>query len=90
MEPDRPGATGTVGPGVTACVSNLTLAFSWMNRLIDDFGVNAGFERACHRIRQIAFGASRLQSGKIQLYLQVIGVAFTLLVLFLAWGVARP
>jgi NADH-quinone oxidoreductase subunit L len=62
------------------------LGLSTVNRAIDDFVINLGFDQSC---RGVGIGGklmSRLQNGRIQSYLRVVGIALAVLVLFLIWG----
>ena len=72
--------------GAVQLVSYIVLGFSWLNRFIDEYVVNLGFDLGCGRLRRGGKFMSRLQDGKVQNYLSVIGVALTLLVLLLLWG----
>jgi NADH-quinone oxidoreductase subunit L len=71
---------------VVALVSYLTIGLGWVNDAIDRLVINLGFDQSCEGV---SFGGklmSRLQSGRVQTYLRVIGVALAALVLFLVWG----
>lgn len=72
--------------GAVALVSYATLAFSWASRAMDEFGINVGFDKVCGGLRRDGDWLSRLQSGRVQNYLRVIGVALVLLVVLLIWG----
>ena len=72
--------------GAVLMASLLVLGLSWMNRLVDDFVVNLGFDEGCRSIRRSGGFTGRLQDGQIQNYLRVIGVALTMLLLLLTWG----
>jgi NADH-quinone oxidoreductase subunit L len=48
--------------------------------------VNSGFDEGCRRITEGGGLMSRLQNGRIQSYLKVIGIALAVLILFLIWG----
>ncbi|HWQ91091.1 MAG TPA: NADH-quinone oxidoreductase subunit L [Clostridia bacterium] len=67
-------------------VSLLTLGFSWINRLLDEYVVNAGFDRTCRQLAASGKRLSRTQTGQVQSYLRVIGAALVVLVLLLLWG----
>jgi NADH-quinone oxidoreductase subunit L len=72
--------------GVVQLVSYAILGLSWLNRVVDEYVVNLGFDEGC---RQATLGGrllSRLQDGRVQTYLRVIGIALTALVLVLIWG----
>ena len=70
---------------VTA-ISYCVLGLSWVNRLIDEYVVNLGFDEACQRLRRGGGFLSRLQDGQVQHYLRVLGLALTVLLLLLTWG----
>ena len=72
--------------GAVLIVQYLTLAFSWLYRLTDEYFVNLGFDVSCDSIRESGGGLSKLHSGRVQNYLRIIGVALVLLILFLIWG----
>ena len=67
-------------------VSYLVLGLSWVNRVLDEYVVNLGFDEGCRRLARGGRLMSRLQNGRVQNYLRVIGVALVVLVLFLIWG----
>ncbi len=75
--------------GAVQLVSYLILALSWVNRLIDEYVVNLGFDEGCHGVRGGGKLMSRLQDGRVQNYLRVLGIALVVLVLMLDLGVAR-
>ena len=72
--------------GAVQMFSLLAVGFGWLNRVLDDHVVNAGFDEGCRRLSRGGTLMSRLQSGRVQNYLRVIGVALTALALFLIWG----
>lgn len=72
--------------GAVKLVSLVTLVFAWVNRAIDEFVINIGFDQGCERVSKGGSILSRLQDGQVQNYLRVIGVALVVLVLFLIWG----
>jgi NADH-quinone oxidoreductase subunit L len=48
--------------------------------------INLGFDKGC---RSVGLGGklmSRLQNGRVQSYLRIIGISLAVLVLFLIWG----
>jgi NADH-quinone oxidoreductase subunit L len=75
--------------GVVAALSYLALGLSWLNRLIDEYGVNLGFDKSCEGLRGGGGRLSKLQSGQVHHYLRSLGVALTVLVLLLMWGCAK-
>jgi NADH-quinone oxidoreductase subunit L len=72
--------------GAVQLVSYAIIGLSWVNRVFDEKVVNLGFDEGCHRLSQGGGLLSRLQDGRVQNYLRVIGVALTALLLFLIWG----
>ncbi|MBI4660825.1 MAG: hypothetical protein HY735_18470 [Verrucomicrobia bacterium] len=72
--------------GVVRGVSYLVLGFSWISRFIDEYLVNLGFDKGCDGIRGGGKLAAAWQTGQVQPYLRVIGLALAALVLLLSWG----
>jgi NADH-quinone oxidoreductase subunit L len=72
--------------GAVQLCSYLVLGLSALNRAIDDYVVNLGFDEGCRGIGLGGKLMSRLQNGRVQNYLRVIGIALAVLVLFLIWG----
>ena len=72
--------------GAVALVSYAILGLAWVNRAFDELVINLGFDQGCERVAIGGKLMSRLQDGRVQNYLRVIGVALVLLVLFLIWG----
>lgn len=75
-----------VWASVVLLASYAVIALSWLNRLLDEYVVNLGFDGGCRGLREGGTCFSRLQSGRIQSYLRVIGVGLAVLVLLLMWG----
>ena len=75
--------------GAVALVSYVMLGLSWASRAFDEFVINLGFDQGCERVSKGGSLLSRLQGGRVQIYLRVIGVALVVLVLFLIWGGAK-
>ena len=72
--------------GAVALVSLLVVGLAWLNHLLDEHVVNSGFDEGCRRLTKGGTLMSRLQCGRVQRYLRLIGVALTILVLVLIWG----
>ena len=72
--------------GAVALTSYATLALAWLNRAFDEFVINLGFDQGCDRVAKGGSVLSRLQDGRVQNYLRIIGVTLVVLVLFLIWG----
>jgi NADH-quinone oxidoreductase subunit L len=75
--------------GAVRAVSYLVLGLSWVARSTDTYVVNRGFDEGCNSARDGGRLLSRLQDGRTQNYLRVVGVAFAVLVVFLVWGGSR-
>jgi len=71
--------------GAVLVVSYLMLGFAKLYKLTDDWVVNFGFDTGCESLRASGGGLSKLQTGRVQTYLRVIGVALVVLVLILIW-----
>ena len=72
--------------GAVQLVSLLVVGLAWLNHLLDAYVVNSGFDEGCRRVLKGGALMSRLQCGRIQRYLRLIGVALVVLVLALIWG----
>jgi NADH-quinone oxidoreductase subunit L len=72
--------------GVVQLLSLLLVGLAWVNHLLDEYVVNSGFDEGCRGLTKGGRLMSRLQGGRVQAYLRFIGVALTVLVLFLIWG----
>jgi NADH-quinone oxidoreductase subunit L len=76
----------TIWTGAVSAVSLVVLGCSWLNRFFDEFVINLGFSGSCCGLAEGGGWLARLQTGRVQSYLRVLGVAFVVLVLFLIWG----
>ncbi len=72
--------------GAVQLLAYAVVGLSWVDRFFDEYVVNLGFDESCRRLTQGGSFMSRLQDGRVQNYLRVIGIALTVLVLFLIWG----
>lgn len=72
--------------GVVQSVSHLVLGFAWLDNAIDTRVVNAGFDEGCQGVSRGGRFLSRLQDGRVQNYLRMIGLALIALAVFLLWG----
>jgi NADH-quinone oxidoreductase subunit L len=72
--------------GAVQLVSRSTIGLSRLNRWLDTNVVNSGFDAGCQGAASGARILSHLQSGRVQNYLRVLGVALVAFVLFLIWG----
>ncbi len=65
----------------------LAIGFGWVSRVIDNFGIDLGFDQTCRTLRMGAAGARKVQGGQVQNYIQSIAVTLLLLVVVLMmWG----
>jgi NADH-quinone oxidoreductase subunit L len=62
------------------------LGVSWLSRLVDEYAVNLGFDRGCAYVREGGVRLAGWQNGRVQAYLRVLGMAFVVMLLMLAWG----
>jgi hypothetical protein len=67
-------------------VSIVVLALAWMDRLIDEFLINLGFNEGSETVRRSARYLSFFQNGQVQRYLRVLGLSISLLAFFFLWG----
>jgi NADH-quinone oxidoreductase subunit L len=72
--------------GLVTAATYVVLGISWVNRLLDEYVVNFGFDRGCDGLRKSGVRLGGLQTGRAQDYLRGLGLAFVVLVLLLAWG----
>jgi NADH-quinone oxidoreductase subunit L len=72
--------------GAVELVTYLVLGLSMLDRSLDVLVVNRGFDQGCRSVTRGGQILSRLQNGRTQSYLRVVGIAFAALVLFLLWG----
>jgi NADH-quinone oxidoreductase subunit L len=74
--------------GAVNAVSGLTVLCALFNRAMDELGINGGFDFGCEGLRGAGGFLSWAQNGRVQRYLRIVGLAFSLLVLALIWGIA--
>ena len=72
--------------GVVQAVAWMVTGFAWIDSSLDVYVVNTGFDEGCEGFVQGGRLMSRLQSGRVQNYLRVLGIALIAFVLFLFWG----
>jgi NADH-quinone oxidoreductase subunit L len=75
--------------GAVQSVSYFVLGLSWLARSADTYVVNPGFDEGCHTVTAGGKLLARLQNGRTQNYLRLVGVAFAVLVVFLIWSGVR-
>jgi NADH-quinone oxidoreductase subunit L len=71
--------------GAVNALSAFTLLCARLNRSLDDLGLNVCFDFGCDGLRGTGGLLSCLQNGRVQRYLRIVGLAFSLLVLALLW-----
>jgi NADH-quinone oxidoreductase subunit L len=72
--------------GAVLLFAYTVLGLCWLNRFFDEYFVNRGFDESCGGVRAGGGWMSRLQNGRVQNYLRVIGLGLIALVLMLIWG----
>src|ERR1041385_7089400 len=72
--------------GLIWALSYIVIGLSWASRIFDEKVVNSGFDQGCKGVAKGGGLMSRLQDGRVQDYLRVIGVALTVLALLAIWG----
>ena len=75
--------------GAVWAVSYLVLGLSWVARSGDTHVVNPCFDEGCYTVMVGGKILGRLQNGRTQNYLRLVGVAFVVLVVLLIWSAAR-
>ena len=73
--------------GAVMAVSYLFVGLSWLDRVLDEYVINLGFDQACAGLRRDGGWLSLIQNGQVQRYLAVLGLAVATLVLLLLWGI---
>ena len=71
---------------IVQAVAYAVIGASWVNRVLDEYVVNGGFDQGCRGLAEGGGLMSRLQNGRVQRYLRMIALAMAALVLFLLWG----
>jgi NADH-quinone oxidoreductase subunit L len=72
--------------GLVQLVSYLIVGLSWVNHFFDYYVMNGGFDEGCKGVSAGGSLLSRLQNGRVQNYLRIIGIALAALALLLIWG----
>ena len=75
-----------VWSGGVMLLSYLVVGLAWVSRVFDEKVVDSGFDQGCNGVTLGGRLMSRLQNGRVQNYLRVIGVALTILALLVIWG----
>jgi NADH-quinone oxidoreductase subunit L len=72
--------------GIPLVVANLTKGLGWIDFSLDRWVVNKGFDGGCNSVADGGRLLARLQDGRIQHYLRLLGAAVAALALFLLLG----
>jgi NADH-quinone oxidoreductase subunit L len=75
-----------VWSGIPTAVSALTKGLGWIDFSLDRWVVNKGFDEGCNSVADGGRLLARLQDGRIQNYLRLLGAAVAALALFLLLG----
>jgi NADH-quinone oxidoreductase subunit L len=71
--------------GVVQIFSYLVLGLAWIDNFLDTHVVNAGFDEGCETVSRGGKVLSLLQGGRVQGYLQMIGLGLIVLVILMLW-----
>jgi len=72
--------------GAVQTLSYLVLRVAWLDNFFDIYVVNTGFDEGCSGVSRGGQILARLQGGRIQTYLRIVGCVLIALVIFLLWG----
>jgi NADH-quinone oxidoreductase subunit L len=72
--------------GLVTLISWLVIGLAWVDRALDEFVVNLGFDKGCGSVRGSGALFSRIQNGQVQSYLKILGLAVAILALIFIWG----
>ena len=72
--------------GIPVAVASLTRGLGWIDFSVDRWVVNKGFDEGCDRVAGGGRLLARLQDGRVQQYLRLLGAAVAALALFLLLG----
>jgi NADH-quinone oxidoreductase subunit L len=75
-----------VWSGIPVAVSALTKGLGWIDFSLDRWVVNKGFDEGCNGVADGGRLLAKLQDGRIQGYLRLLGAAVAALALFLLLG----
>ncbi|MFM1770476.1 MAG: hypothetical protein RJA22_3005 [Verrucomicrobiota bacterium] len=71
---------------LVAATGHLVVGLAWLHRLLDEYGVNLGFDQGCRRLLAGGQHLALWQNGRAQRYLRVLALAVAVLALLLIWG----
>jgi NADH-quinone oxidoreductase subunit L len=72
--------------GAVAAVALLFRGWAQMNRLLDQYGVNGGFDKSCEELASSGGLLARMQTGRVQTYLRLLALAVVVLAAILIWS----
>ena len=72
--------------GAVQLVALSTRGVARLDALVDEHAINSGFDESCTSIVRGGRLISRLQNGRVQNYLRVIGIALIVFAILLFWG----
>ena len=72
--------------GAVWLLAQVALLLSWLNRLLDDLLVNAGFNKGCGSFQVSGRMLSHFENGQVQRYLRIIALALLVFMLIFIWG----
>jgi NADH-quinone oxidoreductase subunit L len=75
--------------GIVALITWLFGLWAHLNRLIDVYFVNGGFDKTCEEISTSGGLLARAQNGRVQIYLRILAVGVVVLAAILFWS-SRP
>ena len=72
--------------GAVAGVALLFRGWAQLNRLLDVYWVDGGFDKGCEEMATSGGLLARVQSGKVQTYLRILALAVVVLAAILIWS----
>ena len=72
--------------GIVVAVTWLFRGWAQLNRLIDVYGVDGGFDKSCEELASGGGLLARLQNGRVQTYLRLLALGFVVLAAILIWS----
>ncbi len=72
--------------GAVQAVAKIVAGVAWIDSTLDTAVINTGFDSGCDSVSRGGWLVTRIQSGRVQSYLRVLGIALVALVLFLFWS----
>ena len=75
--------------GIVSAVAWLFGLWAQLNRTLDVYWVDGGFDKTCEELSSSGGVLARMQSGRVQSYLRILAVAVVVLVAVLLWS-SRP